>query len=62
MIIQSVGDALVTYEKVLEVSPAELYSLTIETDGSPSRLGEHDGRIASFMVRNVALSPFSPTK
>ena len=57
VIIQSPGDALIAYEKILEISPAGLESLTIETDGSPSRLGEHDGRMASFIVRNVSLSP-----
>lgn len=45
------------FEQDMGVSPSELTEISIETDGSASRLGPHDDRMAAFVVRNLAVVP-----
>lgn len=60
LLIQSRGDALTTFEKIIDLPPSELVELSIETDGQASRLGEQDARMAAWIIRNVAITPVSP--
>jgi hypothetical protein len=48
------------FDQILDRAPADLIQLTIETNGKPIRLGPQDPRMATWMLRNLDLTPISP--
>ena len=58
--IKSNGLQSEIWEKVVDVHPAELNKISIETDGKATPLGNGDSRVAAFIVRNVLISPVTP--
>jgi hypothetical protein len=59
-LLHSQGDALATFEKIIDLPPRELMEVSVETDGQASRLGEQDARLAAWIIRNVTVTPVSP--
>lgn len=53
-------EKMTVFDRDVDVSPAKLNEITIETDGTPSRLGENDPRMAAWMIRNVKIQPAAP--
>lgn len=53
ILLQSKGDALLVFDKVIDFSPTELAEVSIETDGKASLLSDRDPRIAAWVVRNL---------
>lgn len=58
--LDSQGDALSTFEEIIDLPPSEITEIIIETDGQASRLGLRDARIAAMIIRNVAVSLVEP--
>jgi hypothetical protein len=62
---QSSGDSAMVFERLVAVRPSEIVGLIIETDGEASPLGESDGRMAAYLIRNLIITPYelalSPT-
>lgn len=48
------------YEQVFDEVPTDLISISIETDGKASKLGDSDARMAAFIIRNVKITPVTP--
>lgn len=59
-LLQSQGDTLATFDKIIDLAPNELTEITIESDGHASRLGERDSRLAAWIIRNVVITAVSP--
>jgi len=49
-----------TFDTLIDLPPAELNELSIETNGQATPLGNGDQRTAAFIVRNLSISPVSP--
>ena len=58
--LRSQGDAPATFEKLIDLPPSELSEISIETDGKATPLGNHDARMAAWIIRNVVITPVSP--
>jgi hypothetical protein len=56
VLVQSKGDALERFEKLIDVPANELAEISVETDGIASPLGSADHRVAAWVVRNVTVS------
>lgn len=54
-LVHSPGDSLVTFEKVIDISPNKLAEISIETDGVATPLGNGDPRITAWLIRNLAI-------
>ena len=61
VMLNSNGESIATFERVIDLRPSKVTELRITTDGSASPLGPHDPRMAALLVRNVAIKPHSPT-
>ncbi|WP_426270892.1 hypothetical protein ACN9MB_04240 [Dyella kyungheensis] len=53
-------EEMAIFDREVDVSPAKLSEITIETNGTPSRLGENDPRMAAWVIRNVKIQPSAP--
>jgi hypothetical protein len=60
ILLRSKGEALGTFDQVLDIPPSKLTEISIETDSNASRLGDQDSRMAAWMVRNLTIIPVSP--
>jgi len=60
IVLQSNGDALAMFEKVIDLPPMELAEISIETDSKASPLGDQDARMAAWIVRNVNITLVAP--
>jgi hypothetical protein len=58
--LQSQGDTLGTFEKIIDLPPSKWVEVRIETDAQASRLSEQDARMAAWIIRNVVITPISP--
>jgi hypothetical protein len=58
--LHSKGDVQLVFEKIIDLPPAELTGLSIETDGKASPLSARDVRMAAWIVRNVTITLVSP--
>jgi hypothetical protein len=58
--LQSNSDDLVTFDRLIDISPNKLTVITFETNGLAHPLSDQDTRLASWMIRNVNLTPINP--
>ena len=54
-LLNSNGDKMGLFDKVIDVLPADIGTITLETDRSATPLGNGDQRVAAWMIRNVTL-------
>ena len=54
--LRTQGDINSLFEQRINLAPAELVEMTIETDGKATILGKNDPRIAAWIIRNVSIN------
>jgi len=57
IILPTSGNAMVSFERVIDVPPGDLSEMSAEGDGRSFVLGKGDPRMAAFMIRNVVVAP-----
>jgi hypothetical protein len=57
---QSIDSDSATFERVIDLPATEITEFSLETDGNAWPLGDKDARLASWIVRNVAITSVSP--
>jgi hypothetical protein len=60
VLLQSEGNTLAIFEQIFDFAPVELVEVSIETNGGAFPLGNGDPRVASWIVRNVNITPVLP--
>ena len=56
ILLQSIDDTPVIFDKVIDLPPTELAEISIESNGKATRLGDHDARMAALLVRNLTIT------
>lgn len=54
-LVQGHGDKYQKFERFLDISPDQITSIEISSDGNPTLLSNHDTRLAAWMLRNFDL-------
>ena len=57
VLLQSNGEALEKFSKVVDIPPIEIAEISIETDGIAFPLGNGDPRVAALIIRNLDITP-----
>jgi hypothetical protein len=60
VLLQSNGEALEKFSKVVDIPPIEIAEISIETDGIAFPLGNGDHRVAALIIRNLDITPLFP--
>jgi hypothetical protein len=59
ILLQSMDDTPVIFDKVIDIPPSELAEISIETNGKASHLGEQDARMAAWIILNLTITAVS---
>jgi hypothetical protein len=58
--LPSEGDQMMLVDRVIDVPANEISEIAFETDGTATQLGNSDTRMASWIIRNLKLTPVTP--
>jgi hypothetical protein len=54
------GQAMATFDQVVDAAPTALAELAFSTDGKATALGPTDPRLGAWLIRNIALTAVAP--
>ena len=58
--LQGNGQAMATFDQLVDAAPAALAELAFSTDGKATVLGPADPRLGAWLIRNITLTAATP--